>query len=224
MPLLTRRHLLAGCAAGAALALGPLPALAQARVDLDDLLAPGPLGDKVLGAEDAPIVVVEYASMSCPFCARFHRDTMQAYLEKYVETGQVRHVFREFPLDAPAYAVSMLARCAPEDRFFDLVNVYFERQEQWLRSPDMYNAILDIARQFGFSQESFDACLENQALFDGLEEVKNRAAQRFGVTGTPTFFIEGRRQSGALTLDQLDSLIQPHLSPRPRPPPPRAQQ
>jgi protein-disulfide isomerase len=211
MALISRRHVLTGGTASAALALLPLPASAQARIDLDDLLVPGPLGDQALGDEDASVVVVEYASMSCPFCARFHRETMDAYREKYVDSGQVRHIFREFPLDAPAYAVAMLARCAPENRFFDVVSVYFERQEQWLRSQDMYNAILDIARQFGFGQESFDACLENQALFDALEEVKNRAAQRFGVTGTPTFFIDGRRESGALTLEQLDSYIQPLL-------------
>jgi protein-disulfide isomerase len=210
MPLFTRRQLIAACAAGAALLALPFPAWAQ-TVDQAALLQPGPLGDKVLGAEDAPVTVVEYASMTCPHCASFHNDTFDAFKEKYIDSGQVRFVFREFPLDAGAYGIAMLARCAPADRYFDVVDVYFDKQEEWARSQDVYNAILDIAQQFGFTKESFDACLSNQALFDSLNEVRSRASERFGVNSTPTFFINGEKQSGALTLDQLDAEIQPLL-------------
>jgi protein-disulfide isomerase len=210
MPLFTRRQVLAGCTAGAVLSALPFSARAQ-TVDQDELLQPGPLGEKALGAEDAPVTVVEYASMSCPHCARFHQETFHDFREKYIDTGQVRFVFREFPLDAAAYGVAMLARCAPENRYFDIVDVYFQQQEEWLRSPDIYNAIFSIAQQFGFTKESFDACLSNQALFDNLNEVRNRAAEQFGVNSTPTFFINGEKQPGALTLAQLEEHIQPHL-------------
>ena len=210
MPLFTRRQVLAGCAAGAALLALPLSAWAQ-TVDQEELLQPGPLGDKVLGSADAPVTVVEYASMTCPHCASFHNETFDAFKEKYIDSGQVRFIFREFPLDAGAYGIAMLARCAPENRYFDVVDVYFAQQEQWARAPDVYNAILDIAKQFGFTKESFDACLSNQALFDQLQEVRNRASEKFGVTSTPTFFINGEKQSGALSLAQLEEQIQPHL-------------
>ena len=213
MPLLTRRQLVAACAAGAALLALPFTASAQnvETVDQQELLQPGPLGDKVLGAEDAPVTVVEYASMTCPHCASFHNDTFDAFREKYIDTGQVRFVFREFPLDAGAYAIAMLARCAPADRYFDVVDVYFDQQEEWARSQDVYNAIFDIAKQFGFNKETFDACLSNQALFDNLQQVRSRAAEEFGVNSTPTFFINGEKQSGALTIEQLDEEIQPLL-------------
>jgi protein-disulfide isomerase len=210
MPLITRRQLIAGMAAGAALVAMPLSAWAQ-TVDHEALLEAGPLGEMALGSEDAPVTVVEYASMSCPHCATFHQRTFHDFQEKYIDTGQVRFIFREFPLDAPAFAVAMLARCAPGDRYFDVVDIYFQQQERWLRSQDMLGAIYDIARQFGFTQETFEACLENQALFDGLNAVRTRAAEEFGVNSTPTFFINGERQTGALTLAQLEERIQPHL-------------
>lgn len=210
MPLFTRRQVVAGLAAGAALAAMPMAAWAQ-TVDQQALLEPGPLDEMALGAEDAPVTVIEYASMSCPHCATFHQRTFHDFNAQYIETGQVRYIFREFPLDAAAFAVAMLARCAPEERFFDVVDIYFQQQEQWLRSGDMLNAIYDIARQFGFTQETFEACLENQSLFEGLNEVRTRAAEQFGVNATPTFFINGERQSGALTLAQLEEHIQPHL-------------
>ena len=210
MPLLTRRQVVAGLAAGAALVALPLPAWSQA-IDQEALLQPGPLGEMALGPQDAPVTVVEYASMSCPHCAAFHQQTFHGFREKYLETGQVRFVFREFPLDAPAFAVAMLARCAPGDRYFDVVDVFFQQQERWLRSQNMLDAIFGIAQQFGFTRESFEACLQNQALFDDLNAVKSRAAEEFGVNSTPTFFINGEKQSGALTLAQLDEHIQPHL-------------
>jgi protein-disulfide isomerase len=210
MPLFTRRQVVAGLAAGAALVALPLPAWSQ-TVEQEALLAPGPLGEMALGPENAPVTIVEYASMSCPHCAAFHQQTFHDFREKYVDTGQVRFIFRQFPLDTPAFAVAMLARCAPADRHFDVVDVFFQQQERWLRSENMLEAIFDIAQQFGFTRESFEACLQNQALFDELNAVKSRAAQEFGVSSTPTFFINGEKQSGALTLAQLDEHIQPHL-------------
>jgi protein-disulfide isomerase len=210
MKALNRRTVLAGAAALPALTL-PVSALAQDAVPVDDLLVAGPLGDKALGDENAPVSVVEYASMTCPHCGRFHRQTWASFKEKYIDSGKVRFIFREFPLDASAYAVAMLARCAPADRYFDIIDLYFTTQDAWLASQDRYNALLDLAKQVGFSKESFDACLANQALFEGLDEVKNRGARKFGVTGTPTFFINGVKAVGALTLEQMESYIQPKL-------------
>ena len=210
MKALNRRSVLAGVAALPALTLA-VSVRAQDTVSESDLLVAGPLGDKVLGDDNAPVTVVEYASMSCGHCGRFHRQTWAAFKEKYIETGKVRFIFREFPLDASAFAVAMLARCAPADRFFDIIGLYFSTQDSWLQSQDRYNALLDLAKQAGFSKESFDACLANQALFEGLDEVKKLGARKFGITGTPTFFINGTKAVGALTLEEMESYIQPRL-------------
>lgn len=210
MKALNRRTVLAGAAALPVLTL-PQFALAQDAVSEEDLLVAGPLGDKILGDENAPVTVIEYASMTCPHCGRFHRNTWVAFKEKYIDTGKVRFIFREFPLDASAFAIAMLARCAPADRFFGVIDLFFTTQEAWLQSQDRYNALLDLARQAGFSKESFDACLANQALFEGLNEVKNRGSRKFGITGTPTFFINGTKAVGALTLEELESYLQLHL-------------
>jgi protein-disulfide isomerase len=148
--------------------------------------------------------------MSCPHCAEFDRTTFDAFRAKYVDTGQVRFVFREFPLNAPAFAVAMVARCAPADRFFDVIHAYFRSQEEWLTAGDIKAAIFDKAKEFGFSEQSFDACLSNQALLTALNEERERAAA-FGVQATPSFFINGAKFEGALTLEELDKAIAPLL-------------
>ncbi|HSM40030.1 MAG TPA: DsbA family protein [Afifellaceae bacterium] len=180
-------------------------------VPLDELLAPTGLGDRPLGAEDAPVTVVEYASMSCPHCANFHNTTWKPFKEKYVDTGKVRFFFREFPLNTPAYAVAMIARCAPADKYHEVIGKFFEEQDQWLQSGDMYQALLDRAMPFGFTKETFDACLSNQALVDGLNEIRTKAGDQFGVSATPTFFINGVRESGALSLEEMEKRIEPLL-------------
>jgi protein-disulfide isomerase len=215
MTLISRRTVLAGTASTAAAcsALVPLaaPAFAQESVPVEELHAPSGLGDKVLGADDAPVTVVEYASMSCPHCASFHKDTWKPFKEKYVDTGKVRFIFREFPLNTPAYAVAMVARCAPSDKYHEVIDLYFNEQDDWLKPGDMYKALLDRAMPFGFTKESFDACLSNQALKDALDEIRTKATEQFGVSATPTFFINGVRESGALTLGQMEERIDPLL-------------
>ncbi len=210
MLILHRRSFVTLCAAGVLL-LTPVAVFAQeATVDTAELHAPGQLGEKALGEADAPVTVVEYASMSCPHCAHFDTETFDAFKAKYVDTGQARYIFREFPLNAPAYAVAMVARCAPADRFFDVVHAYFRSQNEWLTAADLKGAILEKAKEFGFSEQSFDACISNQSLFTALEGVKDRGVA-FGVQATPTFFINGRKLEGAPTLEELDEAIQPLL-------------
>ena len=204
-----RRTFIAGSAASLFFLARPGALFAQDTVNVEDLQTPGELGDKVLGQADAPVTVVEYASMSCPHCGAFHRETFGDFRLKYIDSGKVRFVFREFPLDAAAFAVAMVARCAPADKFFDVIGTYFENQSAWMQQVSKHT-IYNVAKDFGFTQQSFDACLSNQALFAGLEGVRNRGSS-FGVQATPTFFVNGKRLQGALSIEDFEQEIEPLL-------------
>ncbi|WP_370874376.1 DsbA family protein [Amorphus orientalis] len=212
---LFRRSLVAaGASALMLVGLSGAPALAQNQdvtVDTDELMAEGPLPEMALGEEDAPVTIVEYASMTCPHCATFHEATYPDLKEKYIDTGKVRFVFREFPLDPLAAAGFMLARCAPEEQYFDMVDLLFEKQRQWAYSQDPVTELLNLSKQAGFTQESFEACLTNQELLDGVNEVKDRGARDFSVTSTPTFFVNGRMVRGARGIEEFSEIIDSEL-------------
>jgi len=203
---IARRALLAASVAFA-LALHPAASLAQG-VNLDELHAPGQLGEKVLGPADAPVTVVEYASFTCPHCAFFHNTIFDDFKLKFIDTGKVRFIFREFLRNGADVGVSAVARCAPADRYFDVVDAYFSTQDDWLKEGDLRQAILDKATAFGFNEASFNACLQNKALLEALDAGMQRA-QSFGVTGTPTFFVNGEKQVGALSIEEWEAIIEP---------------
>ena len=213
----TRRDLLklaAGLAALSAAASWGLagPALAQKRkgaataeVPVDELMKPGPLSELVLGNADAPITVVEYASMTCGHCAAFHNKVLPKLKEKYIDTGKVRLIMREFPLDNLAAAASMVARCSGDDKTLPLISVLFAKQEEWaFVRTDPRPELFKIAQQAGFTQESFEKCLTDQKLLDDISAVRERGADTFGVTATPSFFINGKRMVGAPTLEEFE--------------------
>jgi protein-disulfide isomerase len=223
-PTLTRRHMLLGAAAIAAILAAARAGLslwspidtaaAQTStggdVSMADLLVPGPLGDEVQGQADAPVTIVEYASMTCPHCSHFHETTYPEMKKKYIDTGKVRFIFREFPLDPLAAAAAMLARCAGKDKFFPLIDAFFAQQKDWVVQKPL-QPMFAIAKQAGFTQQSFDECLANQQLLNNLEEQRTRATQKFNVNSTPTFFINGKTVRGALTPEELDKQVAPYL-------------
>jgi protein-disulfide isomerase len=209
---LTRREVIGGAVALSAVAgfgLAPLPAWAQ-TVDLAKLLEAGPLGEEALGSPDAPVTIVEYASLTCGHCAAFHMQTFPALKEKYIDTGKVRFIMREFPLDPLAAAAFMLSRCAGDGKYFGMVDLFFEKQADWTRTDDPVAALMNLSKQAGFTQESFEACLTNQELLDGVNAVKDRGAQ-FGVDSTPTFFVNGEVVRGAKTIGEFDAILEPLL-------------
>ncbi|MEP3048607.1 MAG: thioredoxin domain-containing protein [Roseibium sp.] len=187
-----------------------MPAFAQS-VGEEDLLKPGPLGDKIIGDENAPVTIVEYASMTCGHCANFHTGTWPALKKDYIETGKVRFIFREFPLDPVAAAAFMLARCAPQDKYFEIIDVMFEQQRSWAFTDNPYQSLLDFSKQIGFTQESFEECLTNQGLLDAVNAVRERGSNEFGVTSTPTFFINGEKHPGALRIEEMGKIIEENL-------------
>lgn len=205
-----RRNFLAvSAAAGLALGVGgAAPAYALTNADL---LVPQTLPDMAMGKEDAPVTIVEYASVICPHCAHFHENTLPALKEKYIDTGKVRMIFREFPYENRAAAGFMLARCAPEDKYFPLIDVLFKQQRNWATAPDPRPPLLQIAKLAGFTQESFEACLKNQELLDKVIGVYEKASKDYGVDSTPTFFINGEKAAGALSIDEISKIIDKYL-------------
>jgi protein-disulfide isomerase len=226
---LTRRTIIEGAAtfgAAAAAVMPALPASAQARrpaadqVDQAELMVPGPLGDCVLGQASAPVTIVEYASLTCGHCANFHTTILPEMKTKYIDTGKVKLVFREFPLNQLDAAVYMLTRCSLGDdgkatgdqsRYFALVNVFFQQQRTWAFGSDPLAAVTAITRQAGFTQAQFETCLNNQGILDALNQVRDRASNTFGVDSTPTFFVNGKRVLGAQPLAEFEKVIVPLL-------------
>jgi len=207
--LLTRRTILQATGAGAALAaLGGCSSSEEASADCNQ---PGPLKEMTLGKPDAPIKVIEYASMTCPHCASFHNRTYHPLKEKYVDTGKVLFAFREFPLDPVALTVSVLARCAPEDKYFDVIDVFFKTQPTWRSSTNPLEGITEIAKQVGFTQQSVEKCLQNQEVIDGINTIRKHAIEVMKVEATPTFFINKKKLSGALNLESFDKEFESYL-------------
>ena len=182
----------------------------QGTVDMAKLVGPGVLPEMMLGKADAPVTIVEYASMTCPHCATFHATTLPEIKTKYIDTGKARMIFREFPFDPRAEAGFMLARCS-EDKYFAMVDVLFKQQSNWARAEDAQAALLQISKLAGFSQESFTACLTNQKLLEDIRAVRTRGADEFKVDSTPTFFINGDKYAGALTVGELSAIIDAKL-------------
>lgn len=211
LPVFAAAALMAAVSLGA---LGSLTANAQAEtpdVPVSELMAGGALPDLPLGSADAPITIIEYASMTCTHCAAFYATTFQDLKKKYIDTGKVRFVLREFPLDPLAIAGFMLGRCSGDDKRNAVLDLLFAQQKNWMTSPKPVEALASLLKQTGMSQAAFDACLKNQALYDQVVKVHDRAADKFGVAATPTFFINGKRQKGEMTTETLDNLLEPML-------------
>src|ERR1035441_9342838 len=160
----------------------PSDALAEA-VSTADLMKPDALPDLALGDDKAPVTIVEYASMTCPHCAHFQETTFPELKKRYIDTGKVRYIFREFPLDSLAAAAFMLARCSGETdstKYFAMIDTLFRQQRTWAVEKPL-EPLLAIAKQAGFTQENFNTCLANQKVLDGIESMRQRAATTFKV-------------------------------------------
>ena len=179
----------------------------EPTVDVAELMKPGDLRDEALGKADAPVTIIEYASMTCGHCASFHNESMGHLKEKYIDTGKVRYIFREFPLDPVAYAASLLARCAGEGKFFPMLELLFKQQRVWAFSEKPEEALLATVRQAGFTQDSFNVCLQDQATYASLQKGRQRASEVFRVDSTPSFFINGRIERGAMSPQQIDKVL-----------------
>jgi protein-disulfide isomerase len=201
-----------GLAAGFALAASSAaPALAQATIPVDQLMAPGPLPDIVQGSADAQVTIVEYASMTCTHCQAFHAGTWPELKKKYVDTGKVKFILREFPLDPLAAAAFMLARCSGPEKRNAIVDLLFDQQKNWAFVDKPLEALGELVKQAGISQSDFETCLKDQKLYDEVNQTRDNAAKNFHVDATPTFFINGKRVSGDMPIGDFDKAIEPLL-------------
>jgi len=212
--MITRRQFV--MSTSAAFALGTLGSFGAfevfgGRADAEtfsvlELEAKGPLDDIPMGSPTAPVTIIEYASMTCPHCAAFAVNTFPKLKEKYIDTGKVKYIMREYPLDSLAAAAFMLARCAGPEKYYPLIETLFAEQQKWaVKEP--IPPLLAIVKQAGFTQQSFEACINDKDLLAKVQQMRNRGKEKFKVDATPTFYINGERYPGALAMEDLDKAI-----------------
>jgi protein-disulfide isomerase len=199
----TRRLLLSGAAVAAF-----APSAFAQTIDLKALNEPSAIGEMALGSETAKVTVIEYASASCPHCADFFKDVYVPLKKDYIDTGKVRFVFREFPHNDQAMAAFMLARCSPKEKYFPMIDVFFETQATWLANP--LEGLKNIALQSGMTEETFTACLKDEKVAKGIWDVKVKG-ESFGIDSIPTIFVNGERYEGDRTYDAFKAKIDPLL-------------
>lgn len=163
--------------------------------------------DRVLGNPDAPITIVEYASMTCPHCAHFADDVLPELKKKWIDTGKAKLVLRDFPLDGEAVHASMIARCAPPDRFYAFVDTFFADQSKWVTASDHQAALTRLAGLGGMSKAQVDKCLADNALENQILNSRLVASKDLDVNSTPTFFVNGTKYTGEPTVEAFNKLL-----------------
>ena len=179
-----------------------------------DIAKPVSLPDMALGPKDAPVTITEFASMTCPHCAAFNAEVFPKIKSTYIDTGKIRYIFREFPLDVRAASGSMLARCVAKDdapKFFTMVDVLFRQQNDWAFAKNATEGLSRIGKQAGFSQEMINTCLTDQVLLNKIDADRKYANEILKVNSTPTFFINGEIIKGEASFDVFDEKIKSML-------------
>lgn len=203
-----RRNFIKLAAAGSLLAFAPT-SFAQAQ-SVSGLFDDLPMKDDIMGDANAPVTIIEYASMTCPHCRSFHENILPAIKTKYIDTGKVKLILRPFPFDGDkrGLAAFLLAKCAPNDNYYAMVDALFSTQSTWA-NPKV-NPVPELQRMSklaGMTDESFKACLSRQDLIDNLIATRDKAVKDFGVTSTPTLFINDQKFSGDLTVEGFEKAI-----------------
>lgn len=163
--------------------------------------------DRVLGKAEAPITIIEYASLTCPHCAHFEADVLPKLKTKWIDTGKAKLILRDFPLDEAALRAAMVARCAPAERFYPLIETFFATQEKWVIAKDWQAALQRIAQLGGIGKQKFEACASDKKLEDEVAQSRLTAATQYGVEATPTFFVNGTKFEGEPTEAAFDQLL-----------------
>jgi protein-disulfide isomerase len=215
--IITRRAFTAALSlTGLAALIGfsPLRLIAGAMAQsASDVAKPMSLPDMALGPANASVTITEYASMTCPHCAAFNETVFPKIKSEYIDSGKVRYVFREFPLDIRAAAGSMLARCIAKDdsgKYFTVIDLLFKQQNDWV-TKNTTETLTRIGKQAGLSQQAVEDCLKDQALLDKIAADQKYAAEVLKVDSTPTFFVNGEKIKGETSFEEFDKRIKPLL-------------
>jgi protein-disulfide isomerase len=192
----------------------PLRLIAEAMAQgAGDVTKPVSLPDMALGPANAPVTITEYASMTCPHCAAFNETVFPKIKSEYIDTGKIRYVFREFPLDIKAAAGSMLSRCIAKDdagKYFAVTDMLFRQQNDWVMK-NTTETLTRIGKQAGLSQQQVEDCLKDQGLLDKIAADQKYASEVLKVDSTPTFFINGEKIKGETSFEEFDKRIKPLL-------------
>jgi len=180
--------------------------LLPAAVSAEILSTEEALKDRVIGDPAAPITIIEYASLTCPHCANFHADTLPKLEKDWIETGKAKLIYRDYPLDRYAASAAMIARCAPTDKYFTFLNAFFAQQKTWSRADDPVKVLTQLAGLGGMSKEDVDACLANEALQDGILQMRLEGQMEYDINSTPSFVIDGKKVSN-LPYEDLNELL-----------------
>jgi protein-disulfide isomerase len=190
--------------------LSPLRLITQAMAQgAADVAKPQSLPDMAIGPANATVTITEYASMTCPHCANFNETVFPKIKSEFIDSGKVRYVFREFPLDIKAAAGAMLARCIAKDdapKYFAVVDLLFRQQNEWVMK-NTTETLTRIGKQAGLSQQQVEDCLKDQALLDKIAADQKYANEVLKVNSTPTFFINGEMLKGETSFDEFSKRI-----------------
>lgn len=181
----------------------------QKNVVNDSISLENALAERAIGSDDAPVVMHEYSSLSCGHCAKFHNETLARLKENYVDTGKLKIVFHDFPLNKAALYGTMISRCLPQNQYYNFIQLLFENQEQWAYSPDFESRLYQYAKLAGLSEKNIDQCLSNQELQKAITKNIQNAQQKWGIRSTPTFIFGdgGETITGAQSYAAFESKI-----------------
>ncbi len=178
-----------------------------------DILAVGALPDMAFGSATAPVTIVEYASLTCQHCRRFHAEIFPDFKRTYIDTGKVRFIIREFPIGKTSGMATIALRCADPKQYLTLFGKFLDQQANWVSQEVRLDPIFAVAQQVGMSRAQFDACRENQGMIEGLKWVKDRG-RKLGIIGTPNFFVGETLVKSVLTMADIRALVEPQLQGR----------
>lgn len=170
------------------------------------VMQPGPLPERAVGSATAPVTVIKYASMTCPYCRQFQATTFPELKRKYIDTGRVRFILREFPIGFQSGAATIALRCVPEDKYFAAYDALMKHQARWVSQDVRRDPIWQVVRRFGLTRQAFDACFNDEALIANLDAIKQRG-RTLGVIGTPNFFVNAKLYKRVLTMTDFDQIV-----------------
>ena len=169
------------------------------------------LESKSFGDKNAKVKIVEFASLTCGHCAKFHNEVMPILKEKYIEKGLIHFTYKDFPLDKFALKASMIARCAGNEKFFKFLDVFYKKQKDWTRTKDPFKSLLKIAKFGGLKDEELKVCIGNKSIEDGILKQRLNSSKKYDIKATPTLYLNGEKYNGDLTIEALESKIKSML-------------